>query len=186
MSSPFAFRTSNRSNPRRISAPALLPLTVLFVGGTIGCSDPLGPDVGELERARARWEARAPVLYEYQLRRTCFCPRALVRPVRITVSDGDVVAAVDPGTNEPLDPPPDGFPTIDDLFDEIRDAIDGEADSIEATYDGALGYPVQVFIDWIEDAIDDEMSFQVSEYVGALPALEVKPLPAPEAEPTTS
>jgi hypothetical protein len=180
MNSLSALRTSNRGNRRRFSAGALVPLTALFVsgllvGGALGCSDPLGPDLGELERARARWEEHAPVLYEYRLQRSCFCPRSFVRPVRITVSDGVVVAAVDPGTNEPLNPPPDGFPTIDDLFDEIQDAIDREADSVDATYDGALGYPVQVFIDWIENAIDDEMAFQVSEYVGALPALEVDP-----------
>jgi hypothetical protein len=84
------------------------------------------------------------------------------------VRDGLVVSAVDPDTNEPIDPPLNGFPTIEDLFDEIQDAIDRDADNIDATYDESFGYPVQVFIDWIRNAIDDEMSFQVSDYTEVL------------------
>lgn len=148
---------------------------VLFAVAATGCSDPLGPEQSELERARAMWEAHAPVLYQFQLQRACFCPRAYVRPVRITVSDGVVVSAVDPATNKPLDPPSDGFPTVDDLFDEIQDAIDRDADAIDTAYDAAFGYPVYVFIDWIRNAIDDEMSFQVSEYLETFRLAPIEP-----------
>ncbi len=147
----------------------------LLASGAISCSDPVGPERSELDRARGRWESRPPVVYEFRFQRSCFCPRELVRPVRITVSNGVVISAVDPDTNEPVTPPLNGFPTIDDLFDEIQDAIDREADDIDATYDEAFGYPVQVFIDWIRNAIDDEMSFQVSDYVDAVPLLGRKP-----------
>jgi hypothetical protein len=99
----------------------------------------------------------------FTFQRSCFCPPAIIRPVRIRVQDGVVVSAVDPGTGDPLDPPQDGFPTIDDLFDEIQEAIDG-ADQIEASYDEDRGYPIHVFMDWITNAIDDEMSFQVTDY----------------------
>lgn len=174
MRSRYGLRTSKPRSGRRVVVARVVPAAAFVVGGLIGCSDPLGPERSELERARARWEARAPALYEFKLDRGCFCPFEFIRPVRITVSDGVVVSAVDPDTNEPLDPPTDGFPTIDDLFAEIQDAIDREADSIEATYHGTLGYPVEVYIDWIMNAIDDEMSFRVSEYVDALPALSAK------------
>ena len=144
----------------------------------MSCSSALGPEQSELDRARGRWESVGSESYGFRFQRGCFCPPEIVRPVRIEVRDGVVISAVDPDTNEPVDPPPDGFPTIDDLFDEIQDAIDRGAHTVDATYDESFGYPVQVFIDWIRNAIDDEMSFQLSEYAEALTQQATVP-PAP-------
>ena len=144
----------------------------------MSCSNPLGPEQSQLDRARNRWEAHGSGFYGFHFQRGCFCPQEIVRPVRIEVWDGVVVSAVDPDTNEPLDPPPDGFSTIDDLFDEIQDAIDRGAHSVDATYDESFGYPIHVFIDWILNAVDDEMSFQLSDYTEALTQQATVP-PAP-------
>jgi hypothetical protein len=143
---------------------------VVAAASWIACSDPLGPEQDELGKARARWEAHGVQFYGFTFQRGCFCPPAITRPVRIEVWDGVVVSAVDPDTGDPLDPPQEGFPTIDDLFDEIQEAIDREADEIQASYDEDFGYPVNVFVDWITNAIDDEMSFQVTDYTEALAA----------------
>jgi hypothetical protein len=175
MSSSFELRTSKRNRERRSPIALTGALTALLASGAISCSNPLGPEQSELDHARVRWESRLPVLYEFRFQRGCFCPPEIVRPVRITVSNGVVISAVDPDTNEPVDPPLNGFPTIDDLFDEIQDAIDRDAARIDATYDESFGYPVQVFVDWILNAIDDEMSFQVSDYVEAVPVLGATP-----------
>jgi len=194
MSSRSQHRTSSRSRRARVDAgqtwgvgpdggPAFPPrvrrrrtrvtlvvLAVLAGAGSTACSDPLGPEQDELGKARARWEAHGSQFYSFTFQRGCFCPPAITRPVRIEVWDGVVVSAVDPDTGDPLDPPQEGFPTIDDLFDEIQESIDREADEIQATYDEDLGYPVNVFVDWIINAIDDEMSFHVTDYTEALTA----------------
>lgn len=169
MSSSFELRTSKRNRERRLPAALTGALTAaVLIGGAVGCSNPLGPEQSELDQARERWELVGSQFYGFRFQRGCFCPPEIVRPVRIEVRDGLVISAVDPDTNEPIDPPLNGFPTIEDLFDEIQDAIDQDAARIDATYDESFGYPVQVFIDWIQNAIDDEMSFQLSEYTEVL------------------
>ena len=128
------------------------------------CSDALGPDASELAAARARWERSGTTSYEYRLQRACFCGLEFLRPVRVTVEAGAVVAAVFADTGEPVRTPLSDVETIDDLFDEIQDAIDREAFRIDATYDPDLGFPVDVAIDFEEWTIDEEMAFSVRSF----------------------
>ena len=86
-----------------------------------------------------------------------------MRAVRITVTGGTVSAVVFVDDGQPPQSAIETFPTIDDLFDEIRAAIDGGADSVSAMYDATAGHPTRVDIDYIREAIDDEMTFTVSE-----------------------
>lgn len=141
-----------------------LPLVVggfALAGGGLACSGPLGPEEREFERNLATWRAAEIAYYRYRLQRSCFCGPDTTRPVLITVQDGVVIGGVDPETLEPIEPPPGGFPTIDDLFEEIRQAL-ATADALDASYDGTRGYPVSVSIDYLKNAIDDEMAFNVS------------------------
>ena len=149
---------------RRRTRVTLAIAAVLAGAGWIACSDPLGPEQSELEEARARWEAHGSPFYRFTFQRSCFCAPAIIRPARIEVHNRVVVSAVDPDTGDPLDPPQEGFLTIDDLFDEIQEIIDLKADEIQASYDEDYGYPLNVVVDWITNAIDDEMSFQVTDY----------------------
>jgi hypothetical protein len=82
--------------------------------------------------------------------------------VRIEVRDGVVSAAtyVDDGSPVGEEYRTD-LPTIEDLFEEIQDAIDREAHSLSASYDADRGYPTAVAIDYIENAVDEEMAFNV-------------------------
>jgi len=100
----------------------------------------------------------------FEFQRSCFCPPDFLRPVRIEVLDGTVNSALYVDTEEPISLPLTSVLTIDDLLDEIRDATDGTAFSVVADYDADLGYPISVSIDYIEHAIDDEMSFNVSSF----------------------
>ena len=148
----------NRSNAGRWLVIALLALP------PVGCESLLGPEQDALAAARARWAATNADNYVFEFRRSCFCAPDFVRPVRIEVLDGVVSSAVYVDTEEPISPPPTSVPTIDDLFDEIQDAVDGMAFSIVADYDADMGYPTSVSIDYIENAIDDEMAFTVSSF----------------------
>jgi len=138
---------------------------MIVVALLIGCSNPLGPEQDSLSAARARWTSFSSVDgYTFQFRRACFCPPDTVRETRIEVLSGIVNSATYTDTGEPVTVPLDELPTIDDLFDEIQSAIDNEAFTLVATYDQDRGFPTSVSIDFIEFAIDDEMSFTVTAF----------------------
>jgi len=148
----------NRPKTSRWLSIALLTLTQMV------CADVLGPEQDELALARARWAVTNADDYSFEFRRSCFCPTDFVRPVRIEVLDGTVTSAVYVDTEEAIPTPPTSVPTIDDLFAEIQDAIDGMAFSVIAEYDAEAGYPISVSIDHIEHAIDDEMGLTVASF----------------------
>ena len=139
---------------------ALLALALTAVG----CTDPLGPEKNKLDAAQDRWNLVNADNYVFEFQRLCFCASDFVRPVRIEVLDGKVNSAIYVDTGEPISLPLTSVLTIDGLLDEIRDATDGMAFSVIADYDADLGYPTSVSIDYIEHAIDDEMSFNVSSF----------------------
>lgn len=53
------------------------------------------------------------------------------------------------------------LPTIDNLFATIEWAIERRADEITIEYDSIYGYPKDVRIDWVIQAVDDEEVFEV-------------------------
>ncbi len=139
-------------------------LIVLLALTPLGCTDVFGPEQETLAAARARWALTDTDDYVFEFRRSCFCAPDFVRLVRIRVLDGIVGSAVYADTEEPISLPLTSVPTIGDLFDEIADAMDATAFAVVADYDEDMGYPTSVAIDFIEDAIDDEMAFTVSSF----------------------
>lgn len=138
---------------------------VILAGAPTGCNDPVAPEITDLARAMDRWESRGPRDYSFDYQVSCFCPLPETQPLRIEVRDRDVTRAVPAGSHEELgEKALDEIPTIDDLFEWILDAIDAEAHRIDAIYDDQLGYPRDVFIDRADRAIDDELSFEVSNF----------------------
>jgi len=153
-------RRKRSSGVRTRSAAAELSLVVLVSA----CSSALGPVRNDLATARASWAAMISAPYSFTFARSCFCASEFLRPVHISVADGEVTQAVFVDTGDPVATPLSEIETVDDLFDEIQAAIDADAFEIVATFDSRLGYPVSVSIDYIENAIDDEMAFQVSDF----------------------
>lgn len=151
-----------RSIPRRL-APRARPVLIALAVAALGCSDPLGPQENRLAEARAAWSLGAPAGYEFEFQRLCFCGPDTTRPVRIEVRFGEVTAVTVVETGETL-ADPSSFPTIEDLFDEVEDAIRRDAFSLDVQYDDDLGYPIEVTIDFDEQAQDEEMAFRVSAF----------------------
>ncbi|MFL6069846.1 MAG: DUF6174 domain-containing protein [Actinomycetes bacterium] len=54
-------------------------------------------------------------------------------------------------------------PTIDGLFVELGRAMKG-ADQVDVTYDAETGVPTQINVDWIRNAIDDEIGYAVTNF----------------------
>lgn len=95
------------------------------------------------ESAYQKWEAKGISDYRMWIERHCFCRVALRGPFIVDVRDGKpvkVVYALDGG------PVPAGryadLPTVDGLFEHLREAIEGTGRDAEADYHPLLGYPL--------------------------------------------
>jgi hypothetical protein len=79
-------------------------------------------------------------------------------PVRITVVDGQVTSVIKIATGEAV-PAPAFRLTIDSLFAELANTLKGNPYRLSVTYDGTLGYPATVSVDYDRQMVDDEGGF---------------------------
>ncbi len=122
-------------------------------------------DSGDLESARQQWQDAAISHYRFNLHMVCFCAFAENMPLVVEVQDGNVVSMeyqngteIDPASLEFFQ----RYETIEKIFTELEKAIGGEADEVTVSYDDAYGFPEQIDIDFIEEAIDDELVLTIS------------------------
>lgn len=141
----------------------LLVSAILFVILLSACSPPANL---ELTRNQEKWQMANISHYRFRLAVSCFCPFSQRMPLAIEVENGRVVSMVySDGT-----PVPDNereffaqYETINALFGYTKDSI-AKADEIQIQYDGAYGFPSGVQIDFIKNAIDDELSLYVQSF----------------------
>ena len=112
---------------------------------------------GEDAVAYQRWLDAGIADYRFSVQAQCFCPQ--VDPAVVTVRDGAVVS-VEPSGSFVW---PEVMVAVPDLFVSIDDARD-KYDEVDVTYDEQLGYPRRIFEDRIGNAIDDEVTFVVSDF----------------------
>lgn len=149
-----------RSTMMRKNGLGRISLLFLFAG----CGELLAPEA-ELEIAAARWESRGGPDYAFVLDRTCEC--LVTGPVRLTVQDGEVFGAEAlegssaPGTR----PDPEQFPSIDELFEQLRAAAAARPVRFEVAYDEALGYPRSVDVDISAQIADEELQMELRDLV---------------------
>ena len=130
----------------------------------------------EVEQARDKWQAANISHYRFDLALGCFCAFRQDMPLVIEVKDGQVVSMeyqsgkeIEAGNLEYFQ----RFATIDKLLDEIAngfadqgnvDSAGKKADEIKVTYDETYGFPTQVSVDRIKEAIDDELGLTISNF----------------------
>jgi len=121
----------------------------------------------EIERNQQKWQDANISHYRYNLFVGCFCVFSQDMPLTIEVQDGEVVSmaykdgkAVDDTNRELFEK----YATVDRIFSELETDINGAADEVIVTYDPTYGFPTQVNIDFIKDAIDDELALTISEF----------------------
>ena len=112
-----------------------------------------------LDAARARWNDAALDDYRFVFSNSCFCPEDVRGPFTITVRDGAVQEVLFDGRVVP--PDPRRHPTVDDVFDRLEAAFDRDADAVQVTYDGALGYPTSAYVDYEAMATDEEERYEL-------------------------
>ena len=115
-----------------------------------------------LESSLRKWSENAPPRYHFVLERLCFCPLEVVSAVEIRVEGGVVTSRRYVQSGQPVTAQyVQLFPSMEGVFDLIEDALDRDAGRIEVTYDSRYGYPFDATIDYIRNAVDDELSFRV-------------------------
>lgn len=135
-----------------------LTIGALALGMLAGCADE--PSTSVAQGPRATWADAGIDTYTITIERMCFCPD--VGPYEVSVVGGEAVSVSKDGEDVPLDDPSLAtWPlTVEDLFAEVDEA-ERTADDVTVSYDATLGFPKKLFIDRIENAIDDEMSYVV-------------------------
>lgn len=138
--------------------------SLIAIGLTLMSCGILDPDrrIDELDAAKARWALLRIDDYQYVIERVCFCGN--VDPVRVTVVDGMAVRRVYVETGASV---PDNqghlYPTVPGLF-ELLERANREGATINVSFDRQYGFPTSAFIDYIKNAIDDELSIRTSEF----------------------
>lgn len=120
----------------------------------------------ELELNREKWNQQNITHYRYTLRLSCFCAFMDKMPLTVEVQNGEVVSIVDATGATPSAQELEWYgeyTNAEKLFGYIQKA-EAEADQHQVTYDPSTGLPAEVNIDWIELAMDDEMSLTISNF----------------------
>lgn len=151
--------TTARPGLSDFGAPRFAVVLAAFILASSGCSDLLGTGEDRVESNFDTWRAERPALYQFTYQRVCFCPGT--EPVVISV-DGDSVINV---SVKDGDGPPAGalsdYPTIESLFEQLREWRDRDPYREEMEFHDRLGYPTDVFFDFEERVADEEQGFRV-------------------------
>ncbi len=115
-----------------------------------------------------KWREAGVSHYRYNLVIGCFCPFYQDMPLAVEVQNGEVVSItrVDGTTVDASDPNHEyyvKYATIDRLFAELESEMAG-AEEVTAAYDPEFGFPMEVSIDVIKLAMDDELSWRVTNF----------------------
>ena len=113
--------------------------------------------MAEFDRHLALWQGAGISRYAFRYAASCFCPAVssfVVRDGAEIRIDGVAVGGTAPPVGAPIG--------VEGLFAIVRRAIHGDQATIG--YDHATGVPLAMESDPIANAIDDELSFQVTDW----------------------
>ena len=139
----------------------LLILALIMVACSGGGSD--------FERNQKTWRDAGITHYRFELSIGCFCPFRDKMPLTVEVRDGQIVAmaaadgtlVLDTDLNYSFFAP---YSTVDQLFTKLDQALHGGADSVTVTYDPTYGFPAEIQIDPIKNAMDDELYLSATKF----------------------
>ncbi len=118
-----------------------------------------------LSRHQRLWVNQGIRSYQYRLQVNCFCPPEVTDPVIVEVREGAASSVLYAATGKPAESKYfDKYDTVDELFLVIEDTIKRGADEISVTYDETLGFPTRIYIDFVKQAVDDEIAYNISDF----------------------
>ena len=139
--------------PRRNRYVAL----ACIIGALSACDPFHESDFDRYQHARARWERIDDGNYDMTL--TMQSMVCCGDPVSVSVRNGVVVEAHNAIDGRSVSTV--YVPTVDKIFDEIRDALRGEHGRIALEFDARLGYPILANLDRFKNSADDEVVYQI-------------------------
>ena len=116
-----------------------------------------------LDGNRKKWDSEMASNYQFYFQWSCYCTMDFVAEVNITVIENRIQGAafVEGGVPIPLDAAIKRYKVMDGLFDLLQSAIDDNAHTISAKYHPELGYPTEVWIDYEQNSVDEELGFSI-------------------------
>lgn len=114
---------------------------------------------------RALWDALEIQNYDFVYQVSCFCGFTIPNPVKLSVRNGVVSAAVPVGSFVGTLPPLSVYPTIDSLFVVLETAQKNTPNGVTVDFDPTYHYPTKIAIDPIKNAADDEVTYTVESFV---------------------
>ena len=141
-------------------------ILVFLVLTLVACSSGGG---SELSRNQQKWQDADITHYRFTLNIGCFCAFRSQMPATVEVQNGEVVSIIGAdgeaiSTIDPINEYVLSYATIDRIFAELDSDSVREADKLTVTYEPTYGFPSEIYIDFIERAIDDELSITVSAF----------------------
>jgi hypothetical protein len=123
----------------------------------------------DFDRNQKKWQDANVRHYRFSLSIGCFCAFRDQMPLTIEVLDGEFVS-ITGADGDPIDSTDSNYEyysryvTIERLFSELESDSMKEADEVTVTYDSTHGFPAQISIDYIKEAVDDELWLTVSDF----------------------
>ena len=139
-------------------------LVLLVAAGACSSSTEPSDQAQALSASRARWNRSGVTDYQFTIARVCECSPESVGPVVVEVRGGEV-SERKYASGVTVDPQyADVFTDVPGLFDLIEEAIRRDAAGLAVRYNGTYGYPESIQIDWMAGAVDDEVSYRISDF----------------------
>ena len=143
-----------------------LRLGIALILVTACSSDPFSPaEARALAAAEERWQAAGPSSYAFEYLVSCFCES--YGWLRIAVQDGTVATVVSADSAH-VAVEPDGWPTVEDLFERIRQLAEGGSShgrDLEVEFDAALGYPTSIGLSYDSSVQDAGVVYSVRNFI---------------------
>jgi len=140
----------------------LLLLGVLML--LFSCTD--DDDKSENQIAREKWNSLQIKDYSIKERRACFCAGLLEWTVEVEDNIKDTVffdeSKLYQGQTYKM--VFDDAKTIEDVFDFIENFDTNKADELVVVYNEEYGFPKSISIDYIKEAVDDEITYLYNDF----------------------
>ena len=113
-------------------------------------------DALELMRNRQRWASAGMHDYEFDFRRSCYCPPELTEEVHIVVRNDAIVSVVRTRDGLRASTQLTVWPRADELFADVEQRLAQGAERLDVQYDPTYGYPRAIVADVVLMMADDE------------------------------
>jgi hypothetical protein len=120
----------------------------------------------EFNRNYQKWQTSDVTHYQYDLSVVCFCAFSQRMPLTIEIQDKKVISMVYNDGTILSDSEKEIFKqyrSIDAIFDFTQESMN-KADEIHVEYDPDYGFPKSVQIDFVKNAVDDELGLIVQNF----------------------